>query len=84
VRRQKEERSSDPSVPSGGPRSDWTFGSGASDNAFLNRTARPPLGKLTDDDLTAIDGRREKLEGAIQDGIARDETRKQVDAWFQR
>jgi len=41
-------------------------------------------GKLTDDDLTEIDGRREKLEGVIQVryGIARDETRKQVDAWY--
>ena len=42
-------------------------------------------GKLTDDNLTAIDGQREKLEGAIQNryGIARDETRKQGDAWYQ-
>jgi len=41
-------------------------------------------GKLTDDDLTEIDGQREKLEGLIQEryGIARDETRKQVDAWY--
>ena len=42
-------------------------------------------GKLTDDDLTEIDGRRETLEGVIQEryGIARDETRKQIDAWYQ-
>jgi uncharacterized protein YjbJ (UPF0337 family) len=42
-------------------------------------------GKLTDGDLTEIDGQRERLEGVIQEryGIARDETRKQVDAWYQ-
>jgi uncharacterized protein YjbJ (UPF0337 family) len=42
-------------------------------------------GKLTDDDLTEIDGRRETLEGVIQEryGIAMDETRKQIDAWYQ-
>jgi uncharacterized protein YjbJ (UPF0337 family) len=41
-------------------------------------------GKLTDDDLTAINGRREELEGKIQEryGIARDQVRKDVDAWF--
>jgi uncharacterized protein YjbJ (UPF0337 family) len=41
-------------------------------------------GKLTDDDLTQIDGSREKLEGIIQEryGIAKDETRKQIDSWY--
>ena len=41
-------------------------------------------GKLTDDDLTAINGRREELEGKIQEryGIAKDKARKDVDAWF--
>jgi uncharacterized protein YjbJ (UPF0337 family) len=41
-------------------------------------------GKLTDDDLTAINGRREELEGKIQEryGIAKDQARKDVDAWF--
>jgi uncharacterized protein YjbJ (UPF0337 family) len=43
-------------------------------------------GKLTDDDLTQIEGSRAKLEGIIQEryGIARDETRKQIDVWYQR
>jgi uncharacterized protein YjbJ (UPF0337 family) len=43
------------------------------------------VGKLTDDDLTQINGSREKLEGIIQEryGIARDETRKQIDSWYQ-
>jgi uncharacterized protein YjbJ (UPF0337 family) len=41
-------------------------------------------GKLTDDDLTQIAGSQDKLEGMIQEryGIARDETRKQIDAWY--
>jgi uncharacterized protein YjbJ (UPF0337 family) len=41
-------------------------------------------GKLTDDDLTQINGSQEKLEGIIQEryGIARDETRKQIDSWY--
>ena len=38
-------------------------------------------GKLTDDDLTAINGRRDQLEGKIQEryGIAKDQVRKDVD-----
>ncbi|ARU06049.1 hypothetical protein CCO03_16485 [Comamonas serinivorans] len=40
-------------------------------------------GKLTDDDLDVIDGRREQLVGRIQEriGIAQDEAEKQVKAW---
>ena len=51
----------------------------------LKGAVKQKWGKLTDDDLTEIDGQRERLEGAIQEryGIARDETRKQVDAWYQ-
>jgi uncharacterized protein YjbJ (UPF0337 family) len=43
-------------------------------------------GKLTDDDLTQVDRSRERLGGIIQEryGIARDETRKLIDAWYQR
>ncbi len=42
-------------------------------------------GKLTDDDLTFIDGKREQLEGRIQEryGIQRDLVRKQIDDWAQ-
>jgi len=38
-------------------------------------------GKLTDDDLTVISGRREQLVGKIQEryGIAREEAEKQVE-----
>ena len=41
-------------------------------------------GKLTDDDLTAINGRRDQLEGKIQEryGIAKDQVRNDVDTWL--
>jgi uncharacterized protein YjbJ (UPF0337 family) len=41
-------------------------------------------GKLTDDDLTAINGQRDQLEGRLQQryGYAKDQTKKEVDAWF--
>jgi len=41
-------------------------------------------GNLTDDDLTVINGRRDQLEGKIQEryGIAKDQVRKDVDAWY--
>ena len=40
-------------------------------------------GKLTDDDLTAIDGRREILEGRIQEryGYTKDRVRKEIEEW---
>jgi uncharacterized protein YjbJ (UPF0337 family) len=43
-------------------------------------------GKLTDDDLTEINGRRDQLEGKIQQryGYAKDQTKKEVDDWFNR
>ena len=41
-------------------------------------------GKLTDDDLDVIDGRREQLEGKIQEryGYAKDQVRRDVDDWL--
>ena len=41
-------------------------------------------GKLTDDDLDVINGRREQLEGKIQEryGLAKDQIRSDVDAWY--
>jgi len=41
-------------------------------------------GKLTDDDLSAINGRRDQLEGKIQEryGYAKDQVRKDVDDWL--
>ena len=42
------------------------------------------MGKLTDDDLTQINGKREQFEGKIQQryGIAKDQVRKDVDTWL--
>jgi uncharacterized protein YjbJ (UPF0337 family) len=42
-------------------------------------------GNLPDDDLTQINGSQERLAGVIQEryGIAKDETRKQLDARYQ-
>jgi uncharacterized protein YjbJ (UPF0337 family) len=41
-------------------------------------------GKLTDDDLTAINGRRDQLEGRIQEryGYAKDQVRRDIDDWL--
>jgi uncharacterized protein YjbJ (UPF0337 family) len=43
-------------------------------------------GKLTDDDITQINGNREQLEGKIQAryGYAKDQVRKDVDDWMNR
>jgi uncharacterized protein YjbJ (UPF0337 family) len=42
-------------------------------------------GKLTDDHLDTIGGKRERLSGKIQEtyGITKDEADKQIDAWHQ-
>jgi uncharacterized protein YjbJ (UPF0337 family) len=46
--------------------------------------AKEKWGKLTDDDLNVIEGRREQLEGKLQQryGFAKDQVRKDVDDWF--
>jgi uncharacterized protein YjbJ (UPF0337 family) len=40
-------------------------------------------GKLTDDDLDTINGRRDQLEGKLQEryGYAKDQASKQIDDW---
>jgi uncharacterized protein YjbJ (UPF0337 family) len=45
--------------------------------------ARQQWGKLTDDELDQVEGRREELVGRIQEkyGIARDEAERQVHDW---
>jgi uncharacterized protein YjbJ (UPF0337 family) len=45
--------------------------------------AKAQWGKLTDDDLDVVAGRREQLAGKIQEryGIAKDEVDKQIAAW---
>jgi uncharacterized protein YjbJ (UPF0337 family) len=49
----------------------------------LKGRAKQQWGKLTDDDLTAANGRREELAGKVQEryGIAKDAAHKQVDDW---
>ena len=41
-------------------------------------------GQLTDDDLTQINGRRDQLEGKLQEryGLAKDRARKDVEDWL--
>lgn len=41
-------------------------------------------GKLSDDDLNIINGRREQLEGKIQQryGLAKEQIRKDIDDWY--
>ncbi len=47
-------------------------------------TVKEKWGKLTDDDLDVINGRREQLEGKLQEryGFAKDQIRADVDAWY--
>lgn len=52
----------------------------------LKGQARQQWGKLTDDDLDVIEGRREELAGKIQEryGIAKDKAEQEVDAWYSK
>ena len=49
----------------------------------LKGSAKAKWGKLTDDDLDTIAGKRDQLIGRIQEryGIAKDEAERQVDDW---
>jgi uncharacterized protein YjbJ (UPF0337 family) len=49
----------------------------------LKGSVKERWGKLTDDDLNVIGGKKDQLVGHIQEryGIARDEAQKQVDDW---
>jgi len=44
---------------------------------------RQKWGKLTDDDLTVVNGKREQLEGKIQEryGYSREQAKKELDDW---
>jgi uncharacterized protein YjbJ (UPF0337 family) len=46
--------------------------------------AKAQWGKLTDDDLSVIEGRREELEGRLQNkyGFEKDRARAEVDNWL--
>ncbi|WP_240780573.1 MULTISPECIES: CsbD family protein [unclassified Escherichia] len=43
-------------------------------------------GKLTDDDMTVIEGKRDQLVGKIQEryGYQKDQAEKEVDSWEKR
>ena len=45
--------------------------------------AKTQWGKLTDDDLTVVAGRRDELAGRIQEryGVAKEDAHKQIAAW---
>ena len=49
----------------------------------LTGKAKEQWGKLTDDDMTAIAGKRDQLSGKIQQhyGVAKDEAEKQISKW---
>jgi len=47
--------------------------------------AREQWGRLTDDDVKVIEGRRDKLVGKIQEryGIERDEAEREIEEWLE-
>jgi uncharacterized protein YjbJ (UPF0337 family) len=47
--------------------------------------AKQQWGKLTDDDLSYINGRRDELSGRIQQryGYAKDQADREIDTWLQ-
>jgi uncharacterized protein YjbJ (UPF0337 family) len=49
----------------------------------ISGRAKSQWGKLTDDELNVVAGKRDQLSGIIQEryGIAKDEAEKQMDAW---
>ena len=46
--------------------------------------AKEKWGKLTDDDLNVIEGKRTELSGRLQQryGVAKDEAERQIDTWL--
>jgi uncharacterized protein YjbJ (UPF0337 family) len=47
--------------------------------------AKEKWGQLTDDDLAKVNGKREQLEGVIQEryGYGKDQARDEIDRWSQ-
>lgn len=52
----------------------------------MNGKVRERWGKLTDDDIDVIQGKREQLEGRLESvyGIGRDEARKQIEEFAKK
>jgi uncharacterized protein YjbJ (UPF0337 family) len=50
----------------------------------MKGSVKEQWGKLTDDEIDALDGRREQLVGKVQEryGIARDQAARDVDTWL--
>ena len=50
----------------------------------LQGSARETWGKLTDDDLVKIEGKKDQLVGQVQEryGIAKEEAERQVSDWL--
>jgi uncharacterized protein YjbJ (UPF0337 family) len=50
----------------------------------LKGSAKTQWGKLTDDDLTYVSGKKDQLIGKIQEryGITREEAQRQADVWL--
>ena len=46
--------------------------------------AKQQWGKLTDDDLTVVEGKRDELSGKLQQryGYAKDQAEKEIDSWL--
>jgi uncharacterized protein YjbJ (UPF0337 family) len=49
-------------------------------------TVRTKWAKLTDDDFTALRGKRDQLSGAIQHryGVMKDDAERQIDEWLNK
>ena len=47
----------------------------------MQGSIREKWGKLTDDDLTVIAGKRDQFVGKVRYGIAKEEAQKQADEW---
>lgn len=52
----------------------------------IKGSAKEQWGKLTDDELTQIEGNADKLAGKVQEkyGVAKEEAEKQVNDWMAR
>ena len=52
----------------------------------LKGSAKVQWGKLTDDDLDIIEGKRDKLVGKVQEryGHAKDQAEREVDDWISK
>lgn len=52
----------------------------------LTGNIKQQWGKLTDDDLTVIEGRRDELSGKLQEryGYAKEQAEREIDEWTSR